>query len=533
MTRTRLWQIRIGLLVLLTAIIWIAVWLFGSRPAYRSWKEIRDSGTLRAVTSLPVEQVQPQPELLTSQKEYAMLERFALDNGLELLVFRKRRDQLTEALLRDWADVAFAELGPGSNKSPRLTEISSGLGTVWWLPQPAANLKRNLEKFVRDKGDIFRPDAAIDDLPQIVEKRILRVLTLSTPPLYYIEQDDFHGFEYELVAGLADELELKLVVLTAPDRNVMLEWLREGRGDMAMADLPQPRPDPSSLIRKNFWERPDGKGILPSLENFDELTNPPAAQSDMEALSLLEITGLPKKYAWFFRQSSPGLKNAADGYISGFLGSELQDRYFGPGIRKFNGLKSQYRLELTPSGLRLSPFDRWIRKYAGEHGFDWLLIAAQIFQESRFRPRVVAADGGLGLMQLMPFTAREMGCERPLNPEQNIKAGTGYLAKLYNRLGDEIEPRDRLCFALASYNGGFGHLEDARILAGQLGLNRNRWQDNVENAYKLLERPEYYRKARYGSCRSGIIIRYVNEIMTRYLEYTQLNNDAPAKISSL
>lgn len=192
-------------------------------------------------------------------------------------------------------------------------------------------------------------------------------------------------------------------------------------------------------------------------------------------------------------------------------------------------VRSYYSLEITPEGVRFSPFDHWIREHAGRHEFDWLLIASQIYQESRFAPEVIAHDGGLGLMQLMPCTAEEMGCGVPLEPEPNIRAGTGYLGKLYRRLGDDIGPRDRLCFALAAYNGGYGHLEDARLLAKQQGLNPNRWQGNVEKAYQLLTRKKYYAKAKYGACRSDIIVRYVNEVMARYLEYSRLNNEGMAQ----
>lgn len=522
-----IWRIRIGLLILLGSAAGVIVWLAGSRKTYRSWNEIRESGMLRAVTAPAAEPTHPRQELSASQKELAVLERFASDHGLELLVFRRKKGRLADALLRNWADVAFAELEPGSNTLPRLTEVPSGLGTVWWMPRAAINLEKYLKEVAGRNAEIFKEKADPGDLPRIRERRVLRVLSLSAPPLYYLEQNKLRDFEYNLIRRFADRLDLMLAIFTVPDRETLEQWLLDGRGDMGMAALPPgpgDKPELPSVFRRGPWKGFPPGGMLSYLDGFKRLmpgragiSAPPVSEAPEEnGITLLLIPGMPEEYAWFFRAADSELQEAADTCLAGFMAES-------------GALKSQYRPEMTAEGLRLSPFDSRIKKYAEESGFDWLLIAAQIFQESRFTPGVIAADGGLGLMQLMPDTAREMNCANPLDPEQNIRAGIAYLAKQYERVGDGVEPRDRLCFALAAYNGGYGHLEDARRLARQLNLDRNRWSGHVEKAYELLKRREYYSKARYGFCRSDIIIRYVNEIMARYLEYMQLDNDAALK----
>lgn len=178
--------------------------------------------------------------------------------------------------------------------------------------------------------------------------------------------------------------------------------------------------------------------------------------------------------------------------------------------------------EKTPEPKRaVSRFDSIIKRHAEGNGFDWRLIAAVIRQESRFRPRAVARDGGKGLMQLMPATMREMDCSQPFNPEENIRAGVEYLAKQRAKLPDSIQGDDRICFALASYNCGYGHVLDARRIARDMKLNPDKWFDNVEKAMNLLKIRRYYSRTRYGYCQSGITIRYVREIMKTWKEYAK------------
>ena len=171
------------------------------------------------------------------------------------------------------------------------------------------------------------------------------------------------------------------------------------------------------------------------------------------------------------------------------------------------------------AALQLSRFDALIRETAAEYGFDWRLIAAQIFHESRFNELAEAPDGGMGLLQLMPATAQEMNCPDPYDPAANLRAGVGYLARQRDRLPGELAERDRLAFALASYNGGYGHLLDARRLAAEIGKNPDIWFGHVEQAMTLLQQEDHYSRARHGFCRAESIVRYVRRILERYDRY--------------
>jgi membrane-bound lytic murein transglycosylase MltF len=95
----------------------------------------------------------------------------------------------------------------------------------------------------------------------------------------------------------------------------------------------------------------------------------------------------------------------------------------------------------------------------------WLYVKAQMWQESRFKPDAVSSAGAMGLMQLMPGTAAGLGLTDPFSPLQNVRGGVQYLAEQYARLAEIPCHRDRLKFALASYNGGRGYVNRALELA--------------------------------------------------------------------
>jgi membrane-bound lytic murein transglycosylase F len=171
----------------------------------------------------------------------------------------------------------------------------------------------------------------------------------------------------------------------------------------------------------------------------------------------------------------------------------------------------------------ISPYDDLVRKYAERHGFDWRLILAQMYQESRFDPKRKSWVGALGLLQVMPRTARAHGFEdRDLSdPETGIEAGIVYLDWLRERFPSELDVRDRIWFALASYNAGLGHVRDARSLARKKGWNPDKWFGNVDQAMLLLSKPEYHKKSKHGYVRGREPVRYVRDIHNRYQAYVE------------
>jgi membrane-bound lytic murein transglycosylase F len=160
---------------------------------------------------------------------------------------------------------------------------------------------------------------------------------------------------------------------------------------------------------------------------------------------------------------------------------------------------------------KLSRYSPFIKAIANKHGFDWRLIAAQIYQESHLNPWAKSQAGAKGLMQLLPSTAQSMGVEDIYNPVENINAGVQHLKYLYDQFDGAME-EDRLLIALAAYNVGQGHIEDARKLAVKMNLNPNSWE-SLSKTLPMLRYRKYYKNAKYGYCQGNEPVTYIKQIM--------------------
>lgn len=162
----------------------------------------------------------------------------------------------------------------------------------------------------------------------------------------------------------------------------------------------------------------------------------------------------------------------------------------------------------------LPKYQTIIQTAATTYGLDWRLIAAQMYQESHFKPTAKSHAGAFGLMQLTQNTAQSLGVREINNPEENIHAGVQHLKNLYDYF-HQANGMDRICLALAAYNIGQGHLMDARRLAVQKKLDPNKWSA-ISETLPLLRYRKYYRKAVYGYCRGTEPVDYVRQIMLYY-----------------
>jgi hypothetical protein len=168
--------------------------------------------------------------------------------------------------------------------------------------------------------------------------------------------------------------------------------------------------------------------------------------------------------------------------------------------------------------MSISPYDRIIIAHAKSEGFDWRLVAALIYEESRFDPAAESERGAYGLMQVRPIAAAEVGEERFAAPEDNVRTGVRYLRQLDTLLAD-VPAAERLSFVLAAYNMGPAHLRDAQLLARRFGYDATRWEGHVELMLPLLEQPSIYRDLPAGYAKGRITAEYVRRVLRRYERY--------------
>lgn len=175
----------------------------------------------------------------------------------------------------------------------------------------------------------------------------------------------------------------------------------------------------------------------------------------------------------------------------------------------------------------ISPFDQLIVYHAKAEGFDWRLIAALIFEESRFNPTSESDKGAYGLMQVRPIAAEAVGADRFKAPNDNLHAGVRYLRQL-DGMFSEAKDRDRMGLVLAAYNMGPGHVRDAQMLARRFGFDSNRWEDNMDRMLPLLEQPSIYPSLPNGFAKGRDTVAYVQRTIERYSRYRRETPGTPA-----
>jgi membrane-bound lytic murein transglycosylase F len=237
-------------------------------------------------------------------------------------------------------------------------------------------------------------------------------------------------------------------------------------------------------------------------------------------------------HAIALRKRNPKLKRALDEFVKRIYKSEFYNITFK---KYFKSRRSVQRLArgrvVDPLNGQISPYDQLVRKYSDRYGFDWRLVTAQMYQESKFNPKAKSPVGARGLMQLMPRTAKAMGVKNSNDPANSIKGGVKYLDWLRDRFDAKLPISERLWFTLASYNAGAGHVQDARRLARRLGHDADRWFGHTEEAMLLLADKKYAKKARYGYVNGKEPVNYVRDIKQRFEAYLDLSR-ATAQVSS-
>lgn len=404
----------------------------------------------------------------------------------------------------------------------------------------------------------------------------LVVLTRISPTTYYETPEGPAGFEYDLVKSFCDYLGVQPRFVVAEKFSDVLPRLLNGEADMAAAGItvteqraqrvefgPRYQEIRQQVVYRLGTTRPAsvqdlvgrqievqaGTSYVDRLRHLQqEYPDLKWSESDRETEELLQnvwqglleisiadsnIVSISRQYfpdlqvafsfpesdslAWAFRPGEDqSLRQAAEKFFkqsraSGQL-AQLLERYYGPASRSNFINLSVYRVRIR--GL-LPQYQALFEAAGKQYGLDWRLLAAIGYQESFWSPQAVSPTGVRGLMMLTVETASELGIEDRLDAAQSIDGGARYMQGLISRMPPGVTEPDRLWMALAAYNIGISHLEDARVLTQKQGRDPNKWND-VKNYLPWLSDPAWYPKTKYGYARGDEAIQFVNRVRTYY-----------------
>lgn len=414
-----------------------------------------------------------------------------------------------------------------------------------------------------------RPPSALDDIRRSGK---LVVLTRNAPTTYYEGRDGPEGYEFELASRFAAVLGVTAEFRVLDSVEAVLAALERGEGHIAAAGITRTEgreesyrfgpdyltvqqevvcrrggPQPVSAdelqsvslrvvsgssyaerlreLRQEMpqlaWEETADLGTEQLLQQvWEEALDCTVADSNVVAINrrympeLLVAFPLTEQQhlAWVL----PSRAEALARYLSDWFDRAEQEGVLARLYEQHYGYAEIFdyvdlRRFVRRIDQRLPRYEKAFRSAAEAHGLPWTLLAAQAYQESHWNPRAKSPTGVRGIMMLTLATAREMGVKRRLDPAQSISGGAKYLARLVARVPETVKGDDRLWFALAAYNVGFGHLRDARTLAEHQGKDPDSWVD-LKEVLPLLARREHYRSLKYGYARGWEPVQYVQRI---------------------
>ena len=187
-------------------------------------------------------------------------------------------------------------------------------------------------------------------------------------------------------------------------------------------------------------------------------------------------------------------------------------------------LNPQKRAERGVRSSRISPYDNIIKKHAKSLGWDWRMVAAVIYQESKFAISTRSSRGAQGLMQVMPRTGEHYGVDDLLDPEQNIIAGTSHLKRLQRLFSKyDLTQEELIKFTLAAYNAGEGRVMDCRNFAAAKGFDNSKWEEILKVIPMMREDSILEEESvKLGKFQGYETIDYVEGVMSHYNAICQI-----------
>jgi len=220
--------------------------------------------------------------------------------------------------------------------------------------------------------------------------------------------------------------------------------------------------------------------------------------------------------AWAVAPTQQKLRDELDAFFAqarrdGFL-ARLVERYFSS-VRQVERIDAAVFQERVRNVL--PEYRGLFQRAQVATSVDWRLLAAIAYQESQWDPYATSETGVRGLMQITEDTARHLRVSDRLDPWGAVLGAAQYVQDLKSKMSPRIVEPDRTWLALAAFNIGIAHLEDARVLAQRQKLNPDLWSD-VKKMLPLLALPEYYTEAKFGYARGGMPVAFVDRVRAYY-----------------
>lgn len=423
----------------------------------------------------------------------------------------------------------------------------------------------------------------IRDLNEIKESDTLYAVTMYGPTSYFLYKDNEVGYEYDMGKALAKAIGVNLKILVAGSESEMYRMVSEGEADLIAYKMPYMSKYKDSIAYTEIMSETDqvilqcksdtmahdvldlcGREVMVRqgskydhrLQHLNDevggginivyaadtvtsedliamvathkipmtVTTYDIARNSQLIFPKLDFSlriSFPQRAAWAVNKNSTELLDFINNWSEdkknrqGF--TKLYQRYFEQSIAEAN------KIELM-SRNGISKYDHLFKIYSKELGWDWRLLAAIAYKESKFNPETVSWAGACGLMQLMPKTALSLGIDsvsEMFDPETSVRLGVKYLKKLEKLFPTVTDPNEKVNFTLAAYNSGPAHIFDARALARKYGKDPDVWFGNVEHYILLKSEPEYYTDSvcRFGYCRGTEVASYVKQVVGKWEQY--------------
>ena len=437
----------------------------------------------------------------------------------------------------------------------------------WAEEDPSLHSKTYLKEATHK--DIIPPIIRVES---IIKRGVLRVATRNAPTTYYQGPLGSKGFEYELAKDFANYLNVDLEMVVYDSIEDILEAVKNKQVDLAAAGITKTNTRKKTFLFGPTYQDIEQQVIcnrkhkapkkiadlvgrdlhVISLSSYVERLNELAKEhpnlkwvehtnTSTEALihqvangeiecviSDSNIIKLNQRYfpnlktgmsitdkqslAWALNKDSSTLKQVLNDWFVQYkalnqLSLLEQHYYYYVPIFDYVNIRALHRRIDS----RLPKYQPLFEQAAIENDLNWILLAAQSYQESHWNPRAKSPTGVRGMMMLTLPTAKQVGVKSRIDAEQSINGGAIYMSSLMGRLPESIPDRTRFWYGLAAYNIGMGHLYDARNLARKLGKNPDSW-DDMQEVLPLLANKKYYSRLRYGYARGSEPVEYVKRV---------------------